>query len=168
MTIQRRFLRVSPRKILSFWSVEVDDARNSRCLLRNASSAFLRSSMSTSRLYHRMICPDASRRGSPREWNQRHSPSARRTRFGRQHLYPVPSMTSTSGTKRVSHPRHFQGLACRFETSLRQFDTDDPPHDTHKVFQFNRITREPEVGVPAAFLHTDRSFEWMNRLRRQL
>ena len=57
----------------------------------------------------------------------------------------------------MSHQRHFQGLKCPSETSLRQFDTDDPPHDKHKVLQFNHITRKPEVGVLTALLHTDRS-----------
>jgi hypothetical protein len=59
----------------------------------------------------------------------------------------------------MSQARHSQRLKRRFETSLRQFDTDDPPHDTHKVLQFNRLTRDPEVGVLTALLHTDRSFE---------
>jgi hypothetical protein len=39
----------------------------------------------------------------------------------------------------------------RYETSLRQFDTGDPPHDTLKALQFNRIERGPEV---ASWLHS--------------
>lgn len=47
-------------------------------------------------------------------------------------------------------------LRLRFDSP----DTDDPPHDTHKVLQFNHITRDPEVGVLTALLHTARRFEW--------
>ena len=57
--------------------------------------------------------------------------------------------------KSISH-RSFD----RYETSRRRFDTDDPSHDTHKVLQFNRIAREPEVGILPALLHIGRSFEW--------
>jgi hypothetical protein len=86
----------------------------------------------------------------------------RREREARKHTLAVNyhSMTSTSGSNRMSYSRHSRGLKQPFWTSLRQFDTDDPPHDTHKVVQFNHITREPEVGVLTALLHTERRFEW--------